>query len=63
MSTRQWRWPLVLGALTIAGLVAALLGEGGGWRLASWIALGLPLTVAAWSMARPRRRHRPRRLG
>lgn len=51
---RQWRWPLALGGLTLAGLVAALLGEGGLWWPASWTALGMPLTAAAWFTLRPR---------
>lgn len=53
-AARQWRWPLVLGALTLAGLIAALVGEGGPWWPASWIALGVPLAVAAWCAWRPR---------
>lgn len=53
-ASRQWRWPLAIGALTLAGLVAALIGEGGIWRPTSWLALGAPLAVAAWSVWRPR---------
>ena len=36
---RVWRWPLVLGVLTVCGLVSALLGEGGMWWIFCWIVL------------------------
>ena len=39
--------PLLIGALSIAGLLAALLDESWG-RGFSWFALGLPLAIAAW---------------
>ncbi|MCH8686256.1 hypothetical protein [Pedomonas mirosovicensis] len=52
---RQWTWPIALAALTIVGLVAALLGEGGLWWPASWIALSLPLIVALRHALRPAR--------
>jgi hypothetical protein len=51
---RQWRWPLALALLTVAGLVAALLGEGGLWWPTAWAALAAPLAVAAWAVWRPR---------
>ena len=51
----QWRWPIVLGVLTLAGLVVALLGEGGAYWAAAWIALSIPLALAGWHMWRPRR--------
>ncbi|UVO51397.1 hypothetical protein M0208_13120 [Sphingomonas sp. SUN019] len=50
----QWRWPIVLAVLTTLGLIAALIGEGGVWWPASWIALGVPLVLAGWHMWRPR---------
>lgn len=58
MNWRVWGWPAVLGATTLAGLLAALLGEGGAWWAVSWIALSLPLLaiVVAW---RRSLRHRP----
>ncbi|ABD07966.1 hypothetical protein RPB_3270 [Rhodopseudomonas palustris HaA2] len=40
---RQWSWPVVLAALTVFGLFAALVGEGGIWLVASWVALSIPL--------------------
>lgn len=43
--TRVWRWPLVIAALTIFGLLSALLGEGGIWWWLSWAALLMPLAV------------------
>jgi hypothetical protein len=39
--------PIVIGALSLAGLLSALLaGDVGRWF--SWIALALPLAVSAW---------------
>jgi hypothetical protein len=45
--------PLALALLTGFGLTAALLGEGG-WHLAAWIALAMPLALTVWCL-RPRR--------
>ena len=45
--------PLLIGLLSIAGLLAALLSEGG--RYFSWIALGAPIAVTAWFFMRRRR--------
>lgn len=50
--SRQWRWPIVLGVLTLGGLVTALLGEGGAWWVASWLVLAAPLAVGAWHVGR-----------
>jgi hypothetical protein len=44
---RIWRWPVVLAALTLFGLLSALLGQGGIWWGLSWIALSIPLLVVA----------------
>jgi len=38
-----WRWPTLLAALTLVGLLSALLGEGGAFWIVSWIALSIPL--------------------
>ena len=43
--------PLLLGALSVAGLLTALLSEGAG-RYFSWLALGAPVAVTAWFFAR-----------
>ncbi|AUC93985.1 hypothetical protein CWS35_06535 [Bradyrhizobium sp. SK17] len=40
-----WRWPTMLGGLTIAGLFAALLGQQGIWLPLSWASLTVPLVV------------------
>ena len=40
-----WRWPILLAASTIIGLLSALLGQGGVWWGLSWIALATPLAV------------------
>jgi hypothetical protein len=46
--------PLLLGVLSIAGLLAALLSEGAG-RYFSWLALGAPVAITAWFFARRKR--------
>jgi len=50
--SRLWRWPLVLAALTLFGLLSALLGEGGVWWGLSWIALTTPLLVIVCCVAK-----------
>ena len=47
-----WRWPTVLAALTLFGLLSALLGEGGLWWVLSWLALAAPLIVIAICLIR-----------
>ena len=54
-SAEIWRWPALLAALTIFGLSAALLGEGGVWWALSWIALATPLVVIAIRIRQRRR--------
>ncbi len=49
---RVWGWPLALGALTIFGLLSALLGERGIWWVLSWIALSIPLAVIVLFVSR-----------
>jgi hypothetical protein len=39
--------PIVLGALSAVGLVAALLGDHA-WDIVSWLALGVPCIVMVW---------------
>ncbi|MCK1511684.1 hypothetical protein IVB22_03670 [Bradyrhizobium sp. 190] len=46
--------PLLLGVLSIAGLLTALLSEGAG-RYFSWIAVGAPVAATAWFFARRKR--------
>jgi hypothetical protein len=46
--------PLVLGVLSAAGLMSALLSEGPG-RYFSWLALGAPVAISAWFFARRKR--------
>ena len=43
--------PLLLGVLSIAGLLTALLSEGVG-RYFSWIAVGAPVVITAWFFVR-----------
>jgi hypothetical protein len=44
---RLWAAPIALGAVTVVGLISALLGDGA-WDAVSWVGLGLPVLVAAW---------------
>jgi hypothetical protein len=57
-SSRNWRTvyggPLLIGVLSTAGLLSALLYEGPG-RYFSWLALGAPIVLTAWFYARRRR--------
>ena len=57
-SIGHWRGgyggPLLIGALSIAGLLSALSSEGPG-RYFSWIALGTPIAATAWFFMRRKR--------
>ena len=46
--------PLLIGVLSVAGLLTALLSEGAG-RYFSWIAVGAPVVVTTWFFARRKR--------
>ena len=53
---RIFRWPAVLAAMTLVGLVVGLLGDGWYDGLA-WIGLGVPVLICAWALCRrPRAR-------
>lgn len=47
LSARIWAAPLALAALTLFGLLAALLGTGT-WHVLAWIALTIPVAVTAY---------------
>jgi hypothetical protein len=52
--SKVWRMPVVLGALTIIGLVGALFGDGV-WDLLSAAALAVPVVVGGWyALLRPK---------
>lgn len=55
-----YRIPLVLGFVTIIGLLSALLGDGV-WDVLSWLLLGVPLFLLAlfYGARRPRRSRPP----
>jgi hypothetical protein len=40
-----WKYPALLGVLTLFGLLAALTGTGF-WHVLSWIAMALPVAVS-----------------
>ncbi|WP_339510077.1 hypothetical protein [Pseudomonas sp. RL_15y_Pfl2_60] len=42
-----FRWPLLLGLLSLFGLVSALVGDEV-YDLLSWLSLGLPLLLVGW---------------
>jgi hypothetical protein len=53
--TRQWLWPIVLAMVTVFGLLAALVGEGGIWWALSWLLLAVPLLVVVYYLTAARR--------
>ncbi|HEX8478821.1 MAG TPA: hypothetical protein VF663_10835 [Telluria sp.] len=56
-----WSAPIMLGVLTIFGMVSALVGDGV-WDALSALALGIVVAVGAWhGLRRPKKRHRARR--
>jgi hypothetical protein len=52
-----WWVPMVLGVLTVFGLLAALLGIGV-WHWLSWLSLALPIAVVAWYLRQVRQRRK-----
>lgn len=56
---RIWRVPAVLAALTLFGLLAALLGTGV-WHGLAWAALCVPIVVGLWHARRGQRAAPPR---
>ncbi|MGN6308645.1 MAG: hypothetical protein ACTHNN_03710 [Xanthobacteraceae bacterium] len=52
--SQTFGWPLVIGALSTIGLVAALVGDGV-WDSVSWLALLLPILLYGLFLLRPRR--------
>lgn len=48
-----WSMPLILGILSLFGLVSALIGDGL-MDFLSWLTLGIPLIVIGWFIRRPR---------
>lgn len=51
-SLRQmWQTPLVVAAITLVGLIAALVGDG--WHdTVSWAGLAVPVGLVAWKWGR-----------
>ena len=47
-----WGMPIVLGLLTVVGLLVALVGDGA-WDLVSVAALAVPVLVGCWCAFRP----------
>lgn len=51
--------PALVALASVVGLVSALVGDGS-WDALSWLALGLPVALAAWHGLPWRRRGSPR---
>jgi hypothetical protein len=45
---KVWGVPSVLAALTLAGLLSALLGEDPVWKALAWTCLSAPVAVGLW---------------
>lgn len=52
MNKKVWGIPLILAAITLFGLLAALLGTGV-WYILSWIALIIPIVIIVWKWGKP----------
>lgn len=52
---KLWGMPILLGMLTVIGLLSALFGDGV-WDALSAVTLGVPVAVGAWFSLR-RKRH------
>jgi len=46
-----FRWPAVLAAISLAGLLAALIGDGA-WDGVSCLALAAPVAIGLWGLLR-----------
>ena len=53
-----FRWPLVLGVLSLFGLLSALVGDEG-YDLLSWLSLGIPLVLLGVVWLRMRNARKP----
>ena len=45
---KLWGWPLVLGLLTVVGLISALFSDGGAGDWLAWLTLGVPAAGCLW---------------
>ncbi|MEO5735862.1 MAG: hypothetical protein ABIQ82_00195 [Variovorax sp.] len=45
---RLWGWPILLGLLTLVGLVSALFSDGGFGDVLAWLTLCVPVAVGGW---------------
>lgn len=51
-SFHPWTIPTALALITMAGLLAALIGEGGVWWALSWVALAVPCVCSVFYLIR-----------
>lgn len=54
MNMKIWGMPILLGILSMIGLISALL-EDGIWDALSWLTLGIPCLLMGWYWWRPAR--------
>jgi hypothetical protein len=52
---KVWSIPILLAALSLVGLLSALLGEHLAWKALAWITLTVPIVVGLWYACVPRR--------
>lgn len=52
MNMKLWRMPILLGILSMVGLISALM-EDGIWDALSWLTLGIPVVLMGWYWWRP----------
>lgn len=50
----EWGWPVLLGLISMVGLVIGLLGDGV-YDIAAGLAVTAPVVAIGWSLARARR--------
>jgi len=51
---KVWGYPILIGFLSIFGLLSALIGDDM-WDVLSWFALGVPVVLMGWFMLYKRR--------
>ncbi len=56
---RIWLWPVLIGVLSMLGLIAGLVSEGAGDWL-SWLALAAPVIIGLHGLSRCGARHQRR---
>lgn len=58
---KVWGTPAIIGILSAIGLFSALTGDGF-YDLISWLALGVPVVVTVWFLAKKKKTQRTGRI-